>query len=409
MQYTESLPRDMCLFANRTFLLCLCIFVVLPGLIRAEGSDSTQTESGGTSTDKTRQQWFRHSDDKIFNGLTSPEKLNKRIETQRPARHNSVPDAPIPLSAGKEVWSCADCSWIRTTDAFSRESEKKLRNDTFHCPRCDGTNVRRMPRTQAALQFKAISENLVPNNSFERGRWWPYLWEPVDGLGTFWAKGGTDGEKCMKFNTDLIESQWLPYHSRILKSIRQLQEETHGKAQEQETNPLPTPPDPEATSAPYYDTVAGLHGIHYKGPFIPVEPGAIYRITVDARVDERGGAKVFVKGFVDQSFKTRDGNRIIKRNAYRAPMNLDGLGREWKRFSRIFHPARSKSTIDDRSIQPEWLQIQLYSYWPPDTYWWDNVKLEIIGYEKLPDHGNKSENSSQKAEPAETKDGFPIY
>ncbi len=384
-------------------MIGLCLLCMAPVVADAEEEQSLEK-----STTVSRN-WFRRTGKKRFDGLTAPATLNKKIKVRRPQRREKLPESSVALSDGKKVWVCGGCAWIRTTDKFSRESEKKLQNGSFRCPHCGNGDITKMSRTRSALQFKAISKNLIPNHSFERGRWWPSSWEPVDRLGTFWVKGGTDGKKCMKFNTNLLESQWLPYHSRIIQRIRKLQARTGGGAQKQKKNPLPAPPDPKPTSPPYYDTVAGLHGIHYKGPFIPVQPGAIYRITVDAKVSQKGGAKVFVKGFVDRPYKTRRGLMVIKRNAYRAPMNLDGLSQNWKRFSRVFHPARSQSTIDDQPVQPEWLRVQLYSYWPPGTYWWDNVKLEIIGYEKLPERGASARDEGQQQDKPKMKGGFPVF
>ena len=216
----------------------------------------------------------------------------------------------------------------------------------------------------------------------------------------------------MKFNTDLVEAQWLPFNAKIITGIRKLQERTNWRAQYLDKCPLPTPPDPWPTKAPFYDTVAGLHGIHYKGPYVKCEPGAIYRVTVDCRVDKAGGAKVFTKGFIDQTRQTTEGVQTLKRNAYRAPLSLHGLSTRWHRFSRVLNPARTKSTYGAKPVLPEWLQVQLYSYWPPDNYYWDNVKLEIIGYEEIgnPDAGDDPKEIELKMEKLKTMDGdFPVF
>jgi hypothetical protein len=155
--------------------------------------------------------------------------------------------------------------------------------------------------------------------------------------------------------------------------------------------------------------VAGLHGIHYRSDYVPLEPGAVYRFSVDARSDG-GTPKVFIKGFVDQRVRTEQGVRVLKRNAYRAPLTLHGCGREWRRFARVFHPARSKSTYRARLIQPQYLRVELYAYWPPGNYQFDNVRLDIVGYEKVRREAEEPEDRPEDETfvPERTEDGFPV-
>ena len=396
--YTRGTPR---------FSLLVCGLLFLLSGVSGGAAEPPKTEPRDRKP--TPRQWFRTAGQKKFDGLTDLVKLNKRIKVVKPKKRQGPLRTRVRLATAKKVWSCQNCPWIRKTEELSKESDRKLDAGEFRCPECGSQDVKLIPQTAAALQFQSLSKNLIPNHSFERGRWWPYKWEPVDGLGSFWVKGGTDGNRCMKFNTNVLESQWLPHNSSVITNIRKLQEQTHGRAQHRKKNPLPQPPKRKPTSPPYYDTVGGLHGIHYKGPYIPVEPGAIYRVTVDAKVEPKGGAKVFVKGFIDLPYKTREGPRILKRNAYRAPMDLKGLSTEWKRFSRLLHPAHSKSSIDAKPVQPEWLQVQLYSYWPPGTYWWDNVKLEIIGYEKVRGPDGEIPQETETEDAKGMQDGFPVF
>jgi Zn finger protein HypA/HybF involved in hydrogenase expression len=390
----------------RDFVLIACLLGLLPPVSPTWSGEGRARERRANPTG-----WARTSGHKIFDVETHPSELNKKINVVQPQKLEGPFQFDIPTRTGNKVWVCEKCGRILPPEEITHQNIAKLEKGEFTCPRCDSRQFEFIPETRAALQLKAISKNLVPNGSFERGRWWPYLWEPVDRLGSFWVEGGTTGRRCMKFNTDLVEKQWLPFSSKIITSIRKLQERTGGRAQQLDHCPLPDPPKPKASTAPYYDTVAGLHGIHYKGPYIPLQPGAIYRVSVDVRCEPHGGAKVFVKGFYDQERKTTEGLQTLKRNAYRAPMSLHGLNTKWKRFARIFRPARSKSTYKGHPMQPEWLQVQLYSYWPPGNYWWDNVKLEIVGYEKIDMPGMKAREKPQRIEegPKGTDDGFPVF
>ncbi len=266
------------------------------------------------------------------------------------------------------------------------------------------------PGAEEALQWKALSSNLLQNPSFEAGRYWPYAWDPVDNLGTFWAKGGTDGERCVRCCTDVLDKQWVEWNDKVILIVREATKRAGGEPQGLSSNPMPPPPLRAPTTPPYYDTVAGLHGIHYRSAFVGIEPGAIYRLSLDARTDA-GTPKVFVKGFIDQTRKTDQGVQVLKRNAYRAEATLYGCSGEWRRFSRVFHPARSKSTYKGRPIQPEWLRVELYASWPPGNYYFDNVRLEIIGYEGIQNSpGSQQEPKQQETVPPKRMEGgFPVF
>ena len=266
------------------------------------------------------------------------------------------------------------------------------------------------------MQKKVLSANLVSNPSFEQGRYWPRNWEPVDRLGTLWVKGGSQGKRCVKLDTNIQDAQWVAWNSKVIIAVRELSEKTPGGAQSLPTNPLPDPPERQPTAPPYYSTVAGLHGIHYRSDYIRLKPRAIYRFSVDSRCDDvvTGGSvarKVFVKGFFDQRMKSETGKEVVlKRNAYRARIDLGQPGDKWKRYAFVFHPARSKSLRKGKPIQPEWLQVQLYAYWPPGSAYFDNVRLEIVGYEELQPPAPKQGKTTQaRPEPKLTEDEFPVF
>lgn len=260
-------------------------------------------------------------------------------------------------------------------------------------------------RSYEAMQEKALGPNLLPNGSFEQGRYWPAGWDPVDRLGTFWVKGGTRGERCVRLYTNVLDTQWNTWHEKVLAHVKRLEQRTDGKPQSLPRNPLPPPPAKKPTSPPYYDTVAGMHGIHYRSRLVKVKPRAIYRVSVDARVERGGDPKVFTKGFFH--------HRGLRRNAGRAPMTLTDCGEKWQRYARIFHPSDWKSTLNDRPITPELLQVQLYAYWPVGDYFFDNVRLEIVGYsepeEERESSGSGRQGKSDEDRPTLDEDEFPVF
>jgi hypothetical protein len=267
------------------------------------------------------------------------------------------------------------------------------------------------------MQLEPTSPSLLRNGSFEEGRYWPSAWEPVDGLTTFWAAGGTDGERCLRVCTDVLEAQWQQRAREVHAAVAEAARASGGNPQALETNPVPPPPERVPTSPPYYDTVAGLHGVHYRSDYVECRPDAVYRVCTDARCETGCAPMVFVKGFFDQEVETEDGPRLVRRDAYRAPMTLDPCDGTWRRYARLFHPSRSQSTLDGEPLAATHLQVQLYAYWKPGDYFFDNVRLEIVGTETTPpgdatdaDGPAVPEDTGQSQGSAGTdEDEFPVF
>lgn len=232
------------------------------------------------------------------------------------------------------------------------------------------------PESRDALEYRALSPNLIKNGNFEHGRYWPYCWEPIDRLCILWDEsGGTDGKRCLRMDTNVLESQAVPWNSKVRALIDKLSEKTNGKPQSVKENPLPAPPAKRPTKPPYYDTVAGIHGVLYLSDPYKLLPGAIYRVTLDVRSERgQGNPILFVKGYF--KYKGR------WRNCGRLQMKLQGCSKDWRRFSVVFHPSRWSNLFGDFAARPEVLKIQLYSYWQPGNYYFDNVQMHIVGFEK---------------------------
>lgn len=268
------------------------------------------------------------------------------------------------------------------------------------------------------MQMQATGDNLLRNGSFEAGRWWPEGWQVMDRLTTFWHTGGTDGERCLRVFTNVLDTQWKSRFDEVRAAVREATEDGRVDPQKLPENPVPKAPERIPTRPPYYDTVAGLHGVHYRSHYVPIKPRAIYRFSVDARTDKdtTGEPMVFIKGFFDQKIETGDGVQTVRRNAYRAPMTLDPCDKQWRRYARLFHPWRSKSTLGGKPLEAEVLQVQLYAYWRPGNYYFDNVRLDIVGMEE-PEEETPSAEEQPPEEPAPdtakpaptTEDGFPVF
>ncbi len=262
------------------------------------------------------------------------------------------------------------------------------------------------------MQMEAKSGNLLQNGSFETGRYWPYGWEATDGLSTFWVPGGTDGRLCLRICTDVLDAQWKARSEEVRAAVDGAARQAGGDPQSLPESPVPPPPDRIPTQPPYYDTVAGLHGVHCRSDYVQCAPGAVYRFSIDARTEAEGEPKVFIKGFFDQRMKTKEGYQVVRRDAYQAPIFLSPCDGQWRRYARLFHPSQSKSTLGGEELKAEWLQVQVYAYWKPGDYYFDNVRLDIVGMEEREPKKKAEQPKSPKVpEPAPRvgEDEFPVF
>jgi len=264
--------------------------------------------------------------------------------------------------------------------------------------RTDGKMPPESPESGDALLYKSITGNLLKNGSFEKGRYWPYGWEPVDKLSSFWeTSGGSHGKRCLRFFTKPEDGQATKWNAKVRALIDELKTKTKGRPQSVSKNPLPPPPQPDFPSNKYA-TVGGIHGTVYLSEPIKLKPGGIYRITFDIKNDTgKGGMIIFVKGY----FFYKQHGRY--RNCGRLQKKLVDATNEWRRVSIIFHPSTWTSVFGQEKVRAEHMKIQLYSYWPPGNYYWDNVKLDIIGFEPYEAFGNpKDVETKRKPRPPKT-------
>lgn len=248
------------------------------------------------------------------------------------------------------------------------------------------------PEPTAAEFGKPIN----PNGSFDLGH---AGWERADNVSTFFEPGPPGRRGVLRVRTDLLRDPWLAYRRDLLL----------GRA-----SPAKPAKVPRDTS---YSSVAGLEGVHVRSEWIPAKPGQRYWLTADmcpvsAPLREGISAfpKVFVKGFrqttsatdglperalaelgiTPQQFAAMDDARqrkLIARDAklhpkrylrecYRWYLPCRGKQGQWSHFAAPFPPAGPLPK------NVEYLQIQIYTYWPPGEYLWDNVHLYVEANQK---------------------------
>lgn len=223
--------------------------------------------------------------------------------------------------------------------------------------------------------------NLMPNADFEAANAagdGPAHWQPIDSLIYHWTADPTGGRsgKVIHINTDVAQRQ--AYDWWITRYVR--------------GTPLSEAPARLPTRDPKYDTIAGLDGGFYWSGFIPVKPGAAYKVYVDAKGP---ASKVFIRGYekelplsfadeapaVQQLFRKPRGEPEIDANGrpvrYRLRYKYQtwfavGGSDQWQTYTHIQprHPNNRELTENVRFIR-----ITLYPYWPPGDYWYDNVRV----------------------------------
>ena len=204
---------------------------------------------------------------------------------------------------------------------------------------------------EADAKVPTVGPELVKNGDFEAGRDSPDGWQRPDGLTTFWAAEGQPGKKCLKVNTDVNHDQWVEWQKKYKAGA------TAAEA------PAPTP-----TSGAKYDTVAGIYGAAYFSDPIPVQPGKAYKVSVNYRGPSADFffPKLFIRGYGDVK-----GEKRAVYDAYLA-LRSKTQGKEWERNVRIVEIPK------DTAAPVEFVKLMLYAYWPPGTYWFDNVSMKEV-------------------------------
>jgi len=203
---------------------------------------------------------------------------------------------------------------------------------------------------EADAKVPTVGPELVANGGFEKGARSPTGWDRVDGLTTFWSGGGVSG-KCLKINTDVLQDEWAAWRKKHADGAR-----------------AADAPDPTPTSGPKYDTVAATHGIKYDSKPIPVAPGKAYKVSI--RYKGKSTDFFFLKLFIRGWAKVAGDMRVVY-DAYLALRCVEGSGK-WKRGVRILEiPADTQAPV-------EYVVMKIYAYWPPGTYYFDDVSMKRV-------------------------------
>lgn len=234
-----------------------------------------------------------------------------------------------------------------------------------------------------------LGEPVNVNGSFdEPGR---AGWQEPDNAASFIEPGPAGRGKILRIRTDLARAPYIEY----IRAIRM------GTAS-------PASP-PKIATATGYSCLGGMEGVHFKSDWIKATPGQRYWLMADF---DRPGAKVFVKGSKTTEFAldglpesalaamnmtaeqfaelpeaqrkklvaeaAKKEPKAFLRECYRWYLNCRGQKGKWNHLAAPF-PPRGGLPAD-----VQWLQIQVYTYWPAGTYRFDNVLMYKDPRQKAP-------------------------
>ena len=224
-------------------------------------------------------------------------------------------------------------------------------------------------------------------------------WDRPDNVSTSLVKDPRPGQagQVLRIFTDLEREAWLKYQQDLRL----------GKAD-------PDKPPRIGTVDNKYATVAGLEGVHFRSQWIDARPGQRHWLAADVKGKSSGMffPKIFVKGFANFSC-TPDGLSDVSLNDLK--MTADDFARlsREKRESLVAedarrHPERYRREVyrwylscrDEENTwrhyaapfpprgglpaNVQYLRIEVYAYWPPGEFLFDNVHLYADPSQKAP-------------------------
>jgi len=240
---------------------------------------------------------------------------------------------------------------------------------------------------------KAFGKPLNANGDFESG---PAGWEPPDNAATFIEPGPPGRGKVLRLQTDLERDKYIAYRRALRFGL---------------TTPDKPPTLKRDTS---YASLAGLEGVFHRAEWIKATPGQRYWLVADMKGKTVGifFPKIFVKGFRDWSARTAglpEASLAERKMTARQFADLTPAGRRMlvaedakkhpKRYLREcfrwYLACRNEQDVWTHYAAPfpprgglpknvEWLQVQVYAYWPPGAFLFDNVHLYKDPRQKAP-------------------------
>jgi hypothetical protein len=243
--------------------------------------------------------------------------------------------------------------------------------------------------------------NLLRNGDFEEANEsgdGPAHWQRIDKLVFYWVKSPDPKHNhVLHIETDVGEGQAYDWWKKLIVHNAPLSEV------------------PAKIHDASYGSVAGLDGGFYASDWFPIKKGAAYKVYIDAKGP---GAKIMFRGYdkqvplsfadeqpaIQEQFRLERGEANFtkegKSRKYRLRYSYQrwfaaGGSEEWKTYTH-FKPI--SPTGRELTENVRWGRIQIYPYWPPATYEFDNVV--VIEVPPVANNGNPD-----NIDPADIEEG----
>jgi len=235
-----------------------------------------------------------------------------------------------------------------------------------------------------------LGKPLNVNGGFDAKGFHPPGWQPVDGVSSLLVKHAGRG-RVLRFNTNLDRDLWLAWQHAVRRG---------------EGDPTKAPKI--APSPQKYRNVGAMEGVMLMSEWINAEPGRRYWLTADVRgpTAQDFAPKIFIKGYADFAATADSLSEVSLQELALTPETFAQLP-ERRRKELIAadvrnHPERHRREVyrwrlacrDEKGKPEAWrhcagvfpprgglpsnvkyLRIQIYAYWPPGEYLFDNVHL----------------------------------
>ncbi|MGB2819886.1 MAG: hypothetical protein WBF17_02820 [Phycisphaerae bacterium] len=371
---------------------------------------STPADAGQRLADTIRIRLRRHEEFEVIDRLTTREAAGNMPISAEPKKVTAVMNdqlaVHVALYGSVETLGAGLSAKIRCIDlrdpkkpggwtqAFSDGTERAravLSKEIVEKLR--GAGEWQPPEYGDESEPKKFGQPVNANGSFEDGH---AGWDHPDNVATFITPGPAGRGKVLKITTNLERAPWIEYRRKL----------RFGQADPK------SPPKIGTDSS--YASVAGMEGVHYRSNWMDATAGQRYWLIADMKGKTAGifFPKIFVKGYLDYADhatalperslvergmtagqfadlpaakqkaviaediqKHRDRYR---RECFRWYLSCRNEEDAWKHYAAPFPPRGGLPA------SVKWLKIEVYAYWPPGDFHFDDVLMYKDPRQKAP-------------------------
>lgn len=371
---------------------------------------STPARRGQQLADSLRIMLRRHKEYEVIDRLTTREAAEKMpvttdrkkvvaLMTDELAVHVAIYGTIEARGGGMTARvRCIDLSDAKSPGGWTRE----FSDDTERARGILSTKIVETLRKEAQWvppeygdedEPKKFGQPVNLNGRFEDGH---KGWEHPDNVATFLEPGPAGRGKVLRIRTDLKRAPWMAYRRKL----------RFGQADP--TRPPAIGPDSS------YASVAGMEGVFYRGDWLDATTGQRYWLVADMKGKTAGifFPKIFVKGYLDYTAhatalpetslverKMTPGQFADLPEAKQKALVADDVKRHPDRYRREcfrwYLACRNEENVWKHYAAPfpprgglpknvRWMKIEVYAYWPPGNFTFDDVLMYKDPRQKAP-------------------------